>query len=382
MFEFQIVEGVAERMRLFQSVILVSTSNNSQQRGPILWAFLSSLESLLPLLGPSWASLALPSTPQYTQQRSGLKMMNDDDDFGPNPFRSSEPDLLGAPLHQQQPDPMSGMTGSFELPPASPPAQGSPHGQQLSPLSGPMEQQPLPRSYGGTDETGTPPPLLSWRSCVACFRLDSYFQYFNVDTVDIQQRVKTSVLQFWEPDVFRTACGLDDASAKGPDLYGPLWISMTLVFLIAVTSNLSAYWHHQQRHKADEVATFDADITLLLHAGYVVFGFVFGVSSVFWMLTTCMALPGIPWGLWVCCYGYSQVPILLATLVLWVPLALLEWCVLAVACVASCLLVVRNLSTPLLSQDAANQAKAAPLVLAMLACHFIYFLVLKIRFYE
>jgi len=334
----------------------------------------------------------------------------EDDPFGPNPFRSSgDADLLGAPAPApapprssgimmdqplNQPDPQSGMMGSFELPPPTPPAQQQQQQQQpqFAPqqqtLSGSMDQRAA-NNYGGTSDEvrSTPFGRFGWRSCVACFRLDSYRQYFDMDTLDILKRLRASLTSFWLPDHFRTAivgeAGSDDF--KGPDLYGPLWISMTLIFLIAVTSNLHAYMDHARRSKNsdEDIEEFEYDIHHLLRAGSVVFCFVFIIPTILWLGTTCLAMSSIDWALWICCFGYSQVPYLVATLIVWIPVQFWEWIVLAIATAASCLLVVRNLSTPLLGQDtSSNHATAASLVMAILGCYFIYLFVLKFTFYK
>lgn len=84
-------------------------------------------------------------------------------------------------------------------------------------------------------------PATRWAACMSCFSMQTYLAYFDVDTVDIQNRLKYSVLYFYQPDKFRAevvgACRTE--SLKGPDLYGPLWITMTFVFFLAVRFILS-----------------------------------------------------------------------------------------------------------------------------------------------
>ena len=112
---------------------------------------------------------------------------------------------------------------------------------------------------------------------------------------------------------------------------------------------------------------------------YIVFGYSFVVPTIFWFACQCLALPAIPWAMWVCCYGYSLTAVLVGALVAWwLPYELWHWLVLAVASAVSGLLLVRNLSTPLLGLD---HAKAAPVLLAILAAHVLDFLVLKITFF-
>ena len=69
-----------------------------------------------------------------------------------------------------------------------------------------------------------------------CLSLDAYRAYFDIDAEDIVKRMKSSMLDFYKPDYFRSeVIGTHKTDAlKGPDLYGPFWITMTLVFFVAV----------------------------------------------------------------------------------------------------------------------------------------------------
>jgi len=313
---------------------------------------------------------------------------------------------------QQQPDPHSGMVGSFDYPP--PPPQQQHH--QVPPtsdpsqyLTGTMDQNAgYSNNNNGNNNNNNrntpqePASIFSIRGMSQmCCKTDQAVALFNVDSVDIYLRLKAAILQFHQPDQFRTsvigdlaaqraadagqlpaeqAANVPVTDRKGPDLYGPFWLSMTLMFVLGITANLSDYLHHKRRSNPDE--EFEYDINHLLHALWIVFTYSFAVPTVFWLTCQCLGMSGIPWAMWVCCYGYSMTSVLLGALVAWwLPYELWHWIVLAVAAAASGLLIVRNLSTPLLAQDAANHAKAAPVLLAILGAHVIYLLVLKITFY-
>jgi protein YIPF1/2 len=224
---------------------------------------------------------------------------------------------------------------------------------------------------------------------------------------------------------------------KGPDLYGPIWISMTCMFLLGITANIDDYYRHVQRmnrnhhHSSngngnsnssndtqDETIDeeFEYDLTHLLNAMYISFTYTFGISSFFWLMCICFGLnngrhPYLSWTYWVCHYGYSLVPIVIGSCLAWIlPYALYHWIVLGIATSVSGLFIVRNLSTPLLEQDTGtaismnhtdltmNQhnpnmnhtpgatnnthAKAAPILLSILGAHFTFLLVLKLTFYQ
>ena len=350
-----------------------------------------------------------------------------DDEFAPNPFTDNSNPLQqgndgfynagssgnnnNAMSGSNQPDPFSGMTGTMDIPESPPhqhPNTGYPQSssmQQQPPSSpqdpmkwsGAMDQRAAPtENYGGTTNVNQGPPqpqgsIFGWRNCLSCFQMSSYFQYFDVETQDIVDRLKASILQFHLPDQFRTSVVGDykTETLKGPDLYGPVWISFTLIFIMAVTSNIHAYWAHKRMEKAatgDDptavVEEFDVDIHLLLHASSVVLTFVFVVSTALWLGTNCMGMPGISWAMWVCCYGYSQVPYMAASILIAIlPFEIVSWPALGAATGASALLVLRNLSTPLLAQDSAGHAKAAPFIFCILGCHAIYFFWVKIQFF-
>lgn len=358
---------------------------------------------------------------------------DDDDEFAPNPFRDNGSgggtDFFEAPVPQQQqqqpshphgmlqqqqpyalqqPDPNSGMIGSLPPPHAPTTTAGSIH-DPTQYLSGPMDQKAaanygpstLNNNNNNSSALSQPPSLFSWRGILACCRLDNATKLFDVDTVDVYLRIKAAATQFHQPDYFRLSVvgdpmiqqaansgALSPSEAatvpvedrKGPDLYGPFWISMTLMFILGMTANLSNYVHHQNRKANVE---FEYDLTHLMNAMYIVFLYAFGLPTAFWLTCQCLGMPAIPWALWVCCYGYSLTPVMAGALVAWwLPYTLYHWLVLAAAVAASGLLVVRNLSTPLLSQDVdSSHAKAAPLLLSILGAHFTFLLVLKLTFY-
>lgn len=317
---------------------------------------------------------------------------NDDDDFAPNPFRSGGQDLLGAPQQQfhdpfqpqqspqmysqqqqqpmMQPDPNSGMTGVLNYPQQQQPPPVQPNPTQY--LSGQMDTGAV------RPEQAKPAPsgMFSW--LLSCFRLDEATKLFDVDADDIALRLRYSLTQFFQPDHFRL--NVVGETGKGPDLYGPFWVSMTLIFILGVASNLSDYLHFQRKSDAD--AQFDYDITHVLHAMYIVFAFSFGVPTMFWLASNCLGLSGVPWSMWVCCYGYSMAPILAAALVAWwLPFWIWHMLSMAAGVGASCLLVLRNLSTPIISQEDSH-AKAAPLLLCILGVHAMFLLVLMLTFFK
>jgi len=137
---------------------------------------------------------------------------------------------------------------------------------------------------------------------------------------------------------------------------------------------------HDYLHRSD-VEEFDYDINHLLHAASVLCGYAFVLPSVLWMTTRCMGIHNILLVDWVCLYGYSLTPFLPAVLLCVIPFGIVSWVLLGLATGVSCCLIVRNVAAPMLASDV-GQAKAPPIILAILGTHVIFFLFLKFSFYH
>lgn len=295
----------------------------------------------------------------------------------------------GMPL-PTAPDPQSGMTGSFSPMMATPPPQQQPAPQQSQQqyLSGTMDRR--------HDEI--PSTNVSWLyRCTSCFRIEGYQPYFDLDTSEFLQRFQASLTVWWQPDAFRTTFLREDK----PDLYGPLWIVATLVFVLAATSNMASWASYSPPSTAAAaasasgnsnatsvvivnqapVAEFEYDIHRLLHAATLLATFFWAYPTFLWLACACLGIPHVTWPMWMAVYGYSSSVYLFAFVVCVVPWGLMRFVVLACATFMSCLLVLRNLSTPLLAHDAMDQAKASPIILSMMGAHFVLLLVLKFGFF-
>ncbi|XP_034205908.1 protein YIPF1 homolog isoform X2 [Prunus dulcis] len=86
------------------------------------------------------------------------------------------------------------------------------------------------QTVGSTSETFEQQPANNWRGV---FNISSYTQYFNVDTDVVLNRLLSSLYPHGG-DFFSKI----DAN---PDLYGLIWISTTLVFVLAALGNCATY---------------------------------------------------------------------------------------------------------------------------------------------
>jgi hypothetical protein len=85
----------------------------------------------------------------------------------------------------------------------------------------------------------------------------------------------------------------------------------------------------------------------------------------------------------VCLYGYSLVPFVPATILCLLPSIVLEWILLLSATVISVLLILRNISSPVLrSSDTHARSYASGVLTAVMLIHLAFVLVLKYGFYH
>ncbi|XP_037031080.1 protein YIPF1 [Bradysia coprophila] len=80
------------------------------------------------------------------------------------------------------------------------------------------------------------------------FSIEYYQQFFNVDTSMVIERIVSSVIPRKAPPSY-----LKQHIGLNPDLYGPFWIVVTLIFSIAISGNVASYiqyandsnpWHY------------------------------------------------------------------------------------------------------------------------------------------
>jgi hypothetical protein len=226
---------------------------------------------------------------------------------------------------------------------------------------------------------------LSWYQRITnCFSISSLEQHFNVDTIDIQNRIKSSFLDANKPNQFRQLLYTNSINNGNnnngnerqmkPDLYGPVWITMTLVFFLAVTGNTAKYL------QTDE-ATVQYDVTHLTKAFTILSIYTFLLPSLLYIMMQCV---NVRIGLveLICLYGYSLTPFLPVTILCLVPVVVLEWMFLLVATGWSLNFIVRNVVGVVMDERTVAEKWGRSLVGFIVTCHFIFYLVLKLVFYH
>lgn len=109
--------------------------------------------------------------------------------------------------------------------------------------------------------------------------------------------------------------------ASRPDLYGPLWLSLTMAFAVGAASNLSG-WFTFTPQSEDSIWHYDfARVTAALSCSL---GFSAAVPVAAWAALQYAGRP-LPLVLLVCVQGYSLAAHLVAAVLCAIPLALLQW---------------------------------------------------------
>ncbi|KAJ2945096.1 hypothetical protein O0L34_g9152 [Tuta absoluta] len=172
--------------------------------------------------------------------------------------------------------------------------------------------------------------------------IEYYQKYFDVHTNEVVERIVSSVL----PQ--KVSRNYFDERIKGkPDLYGPIWISVTLIFTIAVSGNISSYLQN-----ANKSVQWRYDFHLVSYAATAIVCYVWIVPLALWAAlkwTTVsdeqdeIEIQGSTTPTMIslfCLYGYS-LSIYIPIAVLWtIQVSWLQWMfVITAACVSGAVLI-------------------------------------------
>ncbi|KAJ6650054.1 Protein YIPF1 [Pseudolycoriella hygida] len=158
------------------------------------------------------------------------------------------------------------------------------------------------------------------------FSIEYYQQFFNVDTSTVVERIVSSIVPRKAPPSY-----LKQHIGLNPDLYGPFWIVITLIFSIAISGNVASYIQY-----ANDSHPWHYNFHLVSIAATTIIMYVCFVPLSLWAAFKWFVRPTDPDietegpytpGLLtlICVYGYS-LAIYIPVSILWViPLSLLQW---------------------------------------------------------
>lgn len=171
------------------------------------------------------------------------------------------------------------------------------------------------------------------KSVKSFWTLDYYQRFFDVDTKDVTDRIIASVVP-------KQNNSLKLQLKQRPDLYGPFWIAVTLIFTIAISGNVANYLQH-----ASQPHHWKYDFHLVSYAATAIFLYVTLVPITLWGLLKWSSeindLDGLEQNLkpnvleLICIYGYSLF-IYIPTSVLWtIQIGWLQWLLVTAAALTS-----------------------------------------------
>ena len=163
--------------------------------------------------------------------------------------------------------------------------------------------------------------------------LEYYQQFFDVDTKDVIDRIVASVT----PKRDNT---LKYHLRDKPDLYGPFWITVTLIFTIAISGNIADYLHH-----ASPQYHWKYDFHLVSYAATAIYVYVLLIPFALWGFLKWSSdvsdLGGLESGTTpgalelICIYGYSLF-IYIPVSILWsIQINLLQWLLVLIGALVS-----------------------------------------------
>ncbi|XP_073988460.1 protein YIPF2 [Rhodnius prolixus] len=210
-----------------------------------------------------------------------------------------------------------------------------------------------PLQYNNQQPNNQPAPE---RSNNSMFSLRFYQDLFDVNTDEVINRIKWSMVP--NPRVNY----LQNYIRNKPDLYGPFWICVTLVFTIAASGNLAEYL----QTAAARNYHWKYDFHAITAAGTVIFCYAWLLPVILWAILHLYGNEQFKLNLLelLCVYGYT-LSIFVPLSVLWViPIHWIQWTLVAVGAVASGTVLITSVYS-------AFTPKLYPLLAAALILHIL-----------
>lgn len=176
---------------------------------------------------------------------------------------------------------------------------------------------------GGSRKMTSSGSFLGLGGLCACFSVEYYQPYFDVNTDEVIARIKYSLMFCGEGSPFL------EVVREKPDAYGPWWIATTLIFLMSVTSQLKATFNSNDYNFA--VVTFAA---MAVYSYLGITAFAMWLSLNYWLKTPLTVVQCA------CIVGYSLSVYVIASLFCF--LNSLVWPVLVTAWVLSSLFAIKS----------------------------------------
>ncbi|KAM4721234.1 protein YIPF1 [Rhinophrynus dorsalis] len=188
----------------------------------------------------------------------------------------------------------------------------------------------------GNEDSDKTELLAGQKKSAPFWTFDYYQTFFDIDTYQVLDRIKGSVLPIPGRNFVRLYV------RSNPDLYGPFWICATLVFTITISGNLSNFLLHQgkpQYHYVPEFRKVSIAASAIYAYAWLVPLALWGFLT--WRHSKVMSMVSYSFLEIVCVYGYSLF-IYIPTSVLWIiHFEILRWILMALAlCLSGAVLLL------------------------------------------
>lgn len=176
------------------------------------------------------------------------------------------------------------------------------------------------------EEAAAQPTTYSWWQ-------PEYYRYlFDVDTSEVLNRLRKSLIP-WPPNFVEIA-------RQNPDLYGPFWITSTVVFLMAAAGNINSYVNYVEDSKDNNMWHYD--INYVSFSAFAIYGYNFLLPVILWGACKCLDIP-IQLMDCVCIYGYALFVYIPITMLAIIPFDWVRWMLVGIAATISSLFLAGNL---------------------------------------
>lgn len=235
-------------------------------------------------------------------------------------------------------------TNPFAAPPQ--PSRGSP--------SNPFELYDAQIDDDGTDSGNWESEPTGTRSEPRFYHPRFYAAYFDITTTDLLTRISRSLLPI-KPLLGWT--DIDEEQLGGtsvPDLYGPVWITTTLVLALSMGANIAEFlanvFRKRETHSL-QPSISSVEFTRLWHAASLLYFYVF-VFPVLLTVFQCLfakrslgesAVRAHPVMGTVMVYGYSMVPVVIAAFVALFPMEMVQIVAMGLAFSIGAFVIMLNL---------------------------------------
>jgi protein YIPF1/2 len=198
--------------------------------------------------------------------------------------------------------------------------------------------------------------------------LTTYQQYFDVDTVQVVDRLRRALSvkneMFFENDM-------------RPDMYGPFWLCTTLVFVMAAAGNLGSLLSFVP---SEDEQVFTYNFSKLTVATSLLYGYCLVVPVTGWFASKLLMTEPFSLTELICIYGYSLAVYVPAAILCVLPMEILRWAIIAGAFIVSLKFITRNVRDVVIRQ--LDEARALMILVIVTALHGSLALFLKIYFYS